>query len=89
MAGDAALTAQVQEVICENLIKAMLESNVISKEVVRFTFWRTAAVTEGYLAVSCRFCEPTRTLRTGFLADGVRFELTVSLHPRRFSRPVP
>jgi hypothetical protein len=23
------------------------------------------------------------------LADGVRFELTVGLHPRRFSRPLP
>ena len=35
-------------------------------------------------------CEPTRAMsETGGLAEGVGFEPTGSLHPRRFSRPVP
>jgi hypothetical protein len=36
-----------------------------------------------------RMGEGERVTDKGLLADGVRFELTVSLHPRRFSRPLP
>ena len=35
-----------------------------------------------------RFWRPTEAYGNG-MADGVGFEPTVSLHPRRFSRPVP
>lgn len=40
-------------------------------------------------ALHFSFASALRTVLVRALADGVRFELTVSLHLRRFSRPLP
>jgi hypothetical protein len=42
----------------------------------------------GCAVVSMNFCCLFKSLKN-YLAEGVRFELTVPLRVRRFSRPVP
>ena len=52
-------------------------------------FARSSPKTAAFIEANGQLAEHLWTVADGSLADGVRFELTVRVNARRFSRPLP